>query len=140
MTLTRELLISLTLLNYFCLSRSLSSSAMPFSAPWTHAQFAAFSSSPTIKLRAARLCCECPQLSFPVNLLIHTTRTNVRAVQQLGVVDWIRRSRINWWFESLKRWPAWKTQRGPLKAHTDSQKAPILIKNSHVITFIYLIG
>lgn len=136
MTLTRELLISLTLLNYFCLSRSLSSSAMPFSAPWTHAQFAAFSSSPppfihllfcTIKLRAARLCWECPQLSFPVNLLIHTTRTNVRAVQQLGVVDWIRRSRINWWFESLKRWPAWKTQTGPLNTHTDIQKAPILI-------------
>lgn len=45
----------------------------------------------------------CPQLSFPVNLLIHTTRTNVRAVQQLGVVDWIRRRRINRWFGSLKR-------------------------------------
>lgn len=33
--------------------------------------------------------------SIQVNLLIHTSRTNVRAVQQLGVIDWIRMSQMN---------------------------------------------
>lgn len=135
MTLTAELLIALTLLNYFCLSRSLSrpqrchfpppglthhSQRSP--RPRRHLFLCSFC---TIKSAAARLCRERPQLSFPVNLLIHTTRTNVRAVQPLGVVDWIRRSRINCWFESLQRKPAWKNSDRAIKRTTLTSKQPL---------------
>lgn len=60
---------------------------------------------PHLSLR--RLCREYSRLFLRGNLLIHTSRTNVRPVHRLGVIDWIRETQMIWLFEQLERWTYW---------------------------------